>query len=155
MDIHYIKAESQNHFEDAKKIFELYQASLGFDLCFQGFQKELASLPQHYNDNDGGIFIAYDADKPVGTVALRRLQNDIGEVKRMYALPEYRGQKIGKTLMDLLVSLAQKLDYKLLRLDTLTHMESALKIYRANGFEEIQSYTHNPLDSVIYMEKKI
>jgi RimJ/RimL family protein N-acetyltransferase len=153
MEFTIIKAREKKHFEDAKHIFMLYQQSLGFDLCFQGFQKELDTIEQHYNDNDGGIFIAYDHEKPIATIALRRINTDTGEVKRMFNLPEYRGKGLGQTLITCLIDLAKNLHYRSIKLDTLSHMKAALHIYKSNDFHEIESYTYNPLESVIYMEK--
>jgi putative acetyltransferase len=155
MEIQFVEATTENQFNDAKALFIEYGESLGFSLCFQGFQEELDTIQQHYNSSLGGIWLAYSEVKAVGVVALRKFGDNTGEVKRMYVQPNYHGNGIGKKLMQLLIDKANAVGYNSIKLDTLTTMKPAIHIYESFGFEEIEAYRFNPLEQVIYMEKKL
>ena len=73
----------------------------------------------------------------------------------MYLKPACRGKKVGKTLLDKAISLAQEIGYTKMRLDTLASMIPANKLYQSTGFYEIPAYYNNPLEDVKYYEKTL
>ena len=153
-DIHV--ARSAEDIEIAGKMFREYQEWLGVDLCFQDFENELATLPGKYSPPCGEIFIAYQNDQVAGVVALRPVglpEAGRSEMKRLYVRDEFRGQGLGRKLADLVVSFAKDADYKVMVLDTLPHLEAALKMYASMGFAETAPYYENPLPGVVYLEK--
>lgn len=151
----FIVARDATQFADGRLLFEAYASSLNFNLCFQGFAEELNSLDQQYNLPNGALIIAYDADKPIAVVGVRQFEPYKAELKRMYTLPNYRGQKIGYLLLAKAINIATELGYKQLLLDTLPEMQAAIKLYREFGFETIEPYRYNPFDTAIYMKKEL
>jgi len=139
----------------AKEMFIKYQENLGISLCFQGFQEELDNLPGKYAFPSGTILFAKEGENVVGIVALKKLEEGICEMKRLFVLPEYQGYGIGKLLTLELLQKAEDLDYKIMKLDTLGRLEAAVSLYRNLGFEETIPYNVNPEDDILYFEKQL
>jgi GNAT superfamily N-acetyltransferase len=133
----------------ARSLFEEYAAWLAVDLCFQGFAEELATLPGAYAPPRGRLLLA--GDDPVGCIALRPLEGDAGEVKRLYVRPVARGTGLGETLVLALLADARAIGYRELKLDTLDWMSDARRLYARMGFAECPAYYHNPLPGAVYM----
>ncbi len=138
-----------------KELFIEYAKSLGVDLSFQGFEEELKSLPGKYSEPEGSIVLALVGEKPAGCAALRRITEQICEMKRLYVRDEFRGEGLGRELADRIIERAKELDYKYIRLDTLPTMERAQDMYRDMGFYEIEPYIFNPVEGTKYLEKKL
>ncbi len=148
-----IKAASKNDLSAAAGLFREYETGLGLDLCFQGFEAELASLPGKYAPPDGRLFLAYSDGRLAGCIALRKLDEGICEMKRLFVRDEFRGRKIGINLIEQLISAAQEIGYSRIRLDTHPpKMAKAVALYRSLGFVEIPPYYDNPHDRVLFME---
>jgi putative acetyltransferase len=136
-----------------RELFLEYANSLGFSLCFQGFDQELARLPGKYAPPQGRLLLAELSGKPAGCVALHPLQPDIAEMKRLYVRPEFRGKGVGIALMNAILREAKKIGYQRLRLDTIQPlMSDAIAMYRRFGFYEIAPYRPNPIAGTLYME---
>ena len=149
-------ARSPNDIKIAKEMFREYQEWLGVDLCFQDFENELATLPGKYAPPLGEIYIARQNDDVAGVVAIRPVgEPDAGrcEMKRLYVREAFRGRGLGRILAELVVSYAADAKYQVMVLDTLPHLEAAIKMYRTMGFDETAPYYENPLPGVVYMEK--
>ena len=151
----YLTAKNDADFETGKTLFREYAQSLNVDLCFQGFDGELETIAQQYNLPAGGLYIAFYNGLPAGCAGVRKLDDEIAELKRMFVKDEYRGHKIGVKLLQLAIDLAKQLGYTKIRLDTLEDMGKAQELYRSFGFYEIPAYRFNPLGGTIYMEKKL
>jgi len=130
------------------QLFREYQQHLGIDLCFQSFEEELASLPGKYV----GIWFAEVESELAGVVALRPCAEDIGEMKRLFVKPAFQGRGLGKALAETVVAAARQSGYRALRLDTLPSMATAIGMYRALGFQEIEPYTVNPVPEALFLE---
>ena len=147
------QVESEEEVEQARGLFEEYAAWLGFNLCFQNFDKELSELPGDYAPPNGGLFLALENGQVAGCVALRKIDEGIGEMKRLYVRPEFRGKGLGRTLTQTIIEAARDLGYQRLRLDTLPgKMDQAIAMYRSLGFKDIERYYNNPYEAAAFME---
>ena len=148
-----LQAESPQHIAEARALFEEYGASLGFSLCFQSFDKELAGLPGDYAPPSGRLLLAYVDGAPAGCIALHRFEVDTCEMKRLYVRPAFRGHRLGPLLIDRVIADARQIGYTHMRLDTVPSiMGKAVELYRAYGFREIAPYRANPIEGALYME---
>jgi putative acetyltransferase len=150
------RAESPEQIAQARELFLEYANSLGFSLCFQSFDQELATLPGDYAPPDGRLLLATSNNDPAGCVALHKLESDICEMKRLYVRPQFRGKGLGRELAEKIIAEARQLRYKKLRLDTVEPvMKTAVAMYRQLGFHEIPSYRQNPMAGALYMELQL
>ena len=153
------QAASAVEIAGARTLFEEYAASIGVDLCFQGFAGELAGLPGAYAPPHGVLLLASQDGQAIGCVALRPLGDEggrrLGEVKRLYVVPHARGARAGRALMEALLERARRLGYDTLKLDTLATMTSARVLYASLGFRECAPYYDNPLPGVTYMSLRL
>jgi putative acetyltransferase len=148
-----VPAESADQIARVRELFLEYAQSLGFSLCFQSFDKELAELPGKYAPPAGRLFLAEFEGQAAGCGALHKLEDGICEMKRLYLRPQFRGKGLGRTLTDHIISEARAIGYRAMRLDTVeTAMKDAVALYRRMGFREIQPYCDNPIASALYME---
>ena len=146
------KVETAAELEEVRALFREYEEFLAVDLCFQGFAEELAALPGKYARPAGELLIAYDERTAVGCVALRRLDNGVCEMKRLFVKPQARGTGLGGRLAREIISVARERGYSLMRLDTLDRLEGAMVIYEKLGFRRCAPYYENPLPGVVYWE---
>lgn len=141
--------------EEIKTLFKEYAASIGVDLSFQGFELELQTLPGKYSPPEGALILAIVNGIAAGCVALRRISDNICEMKRLFVRQEYRKLGIGKKLVSMIIEEGKRLGYSCMRLDTLASMKSAVALYQAFGFYDIEPYIYNPLEGARYMELKL
>lgn len=153
-EIQIIEVNNIELVNDARFLFLEYAKSLDFSLCFQGFDEELKGLPGYYCRPDGFIYVAHLNNKPIGCIALRKLEPDISEIKRLYVLPEHRSTGLGRKLVQLAIEESKKIGYTTIKLDSLKTMTAAVKLYKSFGFQETTPYCYNPLEGAIYMELK-
>jgi len=145
-------ATSADEIEAARALFREYAAGLGVDLCFQNFDEELATLPGGYAPPEGRLLLAWDGAETAGCVALRRFADGIGEMKRLYVRPAWRGTGLGRALAETVIVEARAARYMTLRLDTLPTMTTAQRLYHTLGFREIAAYRDNPVRGASYLE---
>lgn len=152
----FLEATTPAHYETAVKLIKAYMAFLNEDLCFQSVDSELKNLPAMYSGQKGGMILCRtDDDKYAGMVAIREKKETVCEMKRLYVLPEYQGQGIGKKLSELIIDKARKLGYETMVLDTLERLQPALHLYTHLGFSRTAAYYQNPLPGVVYMKKAL
>lgn len=144
-----------NEVGTARRLFEEYARGLGIDLRFQGFDEELATLPGGYARPDGRLLLAHVGDEVAGCVALRRLEPDVCEMKRLYVRPGFRGLGVGLMLAKTIIAEAAAAGYRRMRLDTLPSMSSAMALYHRFGFREIQPYRNNPVEGAVFLELQL
>lgn len=154
IDFH--EAASPEQISAIRELFLEYANSLGFSLCFQSFDQELASLPGDYAPPNGRLILATSDGNPAGCVALHKIEPDICEMKRLYVRPHYRGKGLGSELAKKVIAHARHLGYKQLRLDTVEpKMQTAVAMYRQLGFRETAPYRENPIPGALYMQLQL
>ncbi len=147
------QAHSTEQIAQARELFLEYAQSLGFSLCFQSFDEELANLPGDYTPPEGRLLLAEYQNQLVGCGAFRQLDSETCEMKRLYLRPRCRGLGLGRALALQVISQARDAGYRRMRLDTVEPvMKAAVKMYRELGFYEIAPYTTNPIAGALYME---
>jgi putative acetyltransferase len=150
------QAETTSEIAQARELFLEYEKALGISLCFQGFDNELAGLPGKYAPPSGRLLLCLYAGALAGCVALHALDAEIGEMKRLYLRPAFRGKGLGQAMVDAIVAEARAIGYRRLRLDTIApRMKNAVSLYRRMGFREIAPYCANPCQGALYMELEI
>lgn len=150
------QAESLTQIAQARELFREYAGSLGFSLCFQNFDHELAGLPGDYAPPGGRLLLAENLGELAGCVALRSLQLEACEMKRLYVRAQFRGKGVGRTLAERVIREAREAGYKRMRLDTVEPiMRAAVGLYRELGFRKIEPYRTNPIEGAMYMELEL
>jgi putative acetyltransferase len=148
--------DSPEVLDQARAIFREYAQSLGIDLCFQDFERELATLPGDYADPGGHLLLAWVDDEVAGCAAMRPLPDvdyaNACEMKRLYVRPAFRRFGLGRLLAQALLDEARRAGYSTMVLDTLDDMETARGLYASLGFGEIPPYYFNPIPGAHYLK---
>ena len=147
-----IEATTDEDIQHIRSLFEEYAASLDFDLDFQHFDQEVANLPGEYSEPHGCLLLARSDDHVAGCIALRKMEDGICEMKRLYVKPQFRQLGLGKMLMQAIIDQARQKGYRAMRLDTVPTMERAQALYRSFGFQEIGPYRYNLIEGAVFME---
>ena len=151
-----LAANTPQEIDHARTLFNEYAASLGISLCFQNFDQELKGLPGKYAPPDGRLLLAIENDELAGCVALRKLEDGVCEMKRLFVRPAYRSHRLGRFLVETIIDEARMLGYTHMRLDTLPGlMDKAISLYRSMGFNEIGPYCENPVEGAKFMELEL
>ena len=135
----------------ARDLFLEYGQSLGIDLAFQDFEREIATLPGDYDP----ILIAHWNGEVAGCVALHTLERRVCEMKRLYVRPSFRGHAIGRALAGAIIGEAKRRGYARMRLDTLPSMQDAMRLYESLGFIDIEPYRFNPIAGSRFLELEL
>jgi GNAT superfamily N-acetyltransferase len=149
-----LQAETAEQVSIASELIQEYAASLNFNLCFQGFEDEIRSMPGKYAPPAGRLLIALWDGRPAGVIALRPLEEaGLCEMKRLYVRPEFRSHQIGRILAQRIINDATEAGYSRMRLDTVAgKMDRAIAMYRELGFVETDPYYQTPVGQTLFME---
>lgn len=151
-----------DHPEEVRALFSEYTDMLlagepAFQkyLDIQDYDAELQHLQEKYGGSGGRLYLAYDHGQLAGCIGLIKIDAKIGELKRLYVRPKFRGRQIGSYLIQKILDDAKEIGYSYIRLDTLPFLQSALRLYQQFGFYEIPRYNDSPMEDSIYMEKPL
>jgi len=147
-----VEVQTTEDLRVVRELFLEYARDIGVDLCFQGFEQELAELPGRYAPPEGRLLLARQGSEPSGCVALRKLDAGICEMKRLYVRPAFRGAGLGRELANAIIAAARAEGYEWMRLDTLASMKPAIALYESLGFKRVAPYCHNPMADAVFME---
>jgi putative acetyltransferase len=148
------EVEKPEDVNTARELITEYAARLEFNLCFQGFDEEMRSLPGKYAAPAGRLLLGLWDGKPAAVIALRPLEEEgLCEMKRLYVRPEFRGHNIGRLLAERIISTAAAIGYSRMRLDTIAgKMDRAIAMYHELGFVETDPYYQTPVGETLFME---
>jgi putative acetyltransferase len=142
-----------------RTIFREYAGQLGVDLCFQGFEAELASLPGDYAAPQGALLLAFVDGALAACGAMRPLADvdyaNACEMKRLYVRRAFRRFGLGRLLAQALMDRAVQAGHSVMLLDTLDEMEAARGLYASLGFEEVPPYYFNPIAGAHYLKAQL
>ena len=150
-----IQPDTAADWERVRELFREYWASFGFSPCFQDFASEVSGLPGAYAPPDGALVLALIGGEAAGCAALRRFDADRAEAKRLYVRPQFRGQGVGRALLDWVIGEARGMGYRELVGDTIPQMAVALAMYDRAGFERTGPYAQVPTPGAIYLRLKL
>ncbi len=154
--IQLVQAETAEHLQLARNLFQEYAELLGVDLGFQHFDAELAALPGDYAAPAGALLLAFVDGAPAGCGALRPLADvdyaNACEMKRLFVRRAFRRFGLGRLLAQALMEHALRAGHSVVLLDTLDDMEAARGLYTALGFEAIAPYYFNPVPGAHYLK---
>jgi len=148
-------AASAGEVEAVRALFREYHRWVDEPCCFAGFEQELAGLPGEYAPPSGRLLLASEAGAPAGCAALRRLDAQTGEMKRLYVRPAFRARGLGRQLAEAVIAAAREAGYARLMLDTLPKMASAIALYRALAFAPRGPYAANPTPGAVFYELRL
>jgi len=149
-----IEIDSTNSVEDIEAVRTLlleYETELGVDLGFQGFAAEVMGLPGDYAPPRGRLLLARVDGAVAGCIALRRLDDDVCEMKRLFVRPAFRNSGAGRQLAERVIADARSVGYRRMYLDTLPSMDRAQSLYERLGFRDIDAYRHNPISGTRFL----
>jgi putative acetyltransferase len=147
-------AEGSGDLAAVRVLWRKYLKFIDLPDDFQGFGEELQGLPGVYGADGGALLLAIERmpeDTPAGTIALRRLNDRSGEVKRLYLRPAFRGRGLGRYLLENVIERARAIGYETLYADTLPSMTDALSLYARLGFERVEAYANEPTPGAVYL----
>lgn len=148
--------EEGTELEIIRQLFREYEKELDENICFQSFDKELQHPLLKYGSEKAGLWLAYYANEVAGCVALLPLEDTgICEMKRLYVKPAFRKYGIGAALVEFILQEASQKGHHTMVLDTLKKLTAAINLYNKYGFKTRDAYYQNPLEGVIYMERKL
>lgn len=145
--------------EIVRKLFLEYTKMLidndktfGEYLKLQSYDRELNNLKEKYGLPFGRLYLAYIDNEVAGCIALKRIDKNNCEMKRLYVKEKYRGKKIASKLVDKIIEDAKFIGYKYMLLDTLPFLKSAINLYKQKGFYEISAYNDSSMNTSIFMK---
>ena len=147
-----------------------YRREVGADLCFASFDEEMRSLPGQYARPRGLLFLLFSSlqqatqrerprtasglgasERAAGCVALRSLDDETGEMKRLFVRRDFRGLGLGRALVDAVIRGSRALGHRRLLLDTLPGMVEAQAMYEGLGFRDIPAYMPDPVPGARFL----
>lgn len=150
-----VRAETAEQLEWTRRLIEEYVASLPVDVSYERVPEECAGLPGAYAPPAGELLLAMEGGEPVGCVALRPMDRETCEMKRVYVRPEWRSRGVGRALAEAIVDAARRIGYRKMRLDTIPSLKPAIGLYRSMGFRVIAPYRAIPTSCAFFMELKL
>ncbi len=150
-----VLATTAEQIEQARCLFREYAFELQVDLCFQDFEAELALLPGKYGPPSGRLWVDVCEGTVRGCVALRKLDEDTCEMKRLFVRPSFRRLGLGRSMAEQAIAAACQMGYRRMLLDTLERLRAAVRLYESLGFVRIAPYCTNPLPDVVFMQRML
>ncbi|WP_276368782.1 GNAT family N-acetyltransferase [Chryseolinea sp. H1M3-3] len=160
MEIKILVPSSESDVEALRNLGYEYLATLSKNMITreyfesQNFQLEIDKMPSGFERPNGICLLAYVNNESAGTVAVRRIDANTCEMKRLFVKPKFQGMGLGRQLAERVMAEAKDLGYTKMRLDTSrSAMAAGISLYQSMGFYEIAPYNDNFIVDAIFMEK--
>ena len=124
-------------------------------LDLQNYDREIEHLEEKYGEPEGRLYLAEWDVAVAGCVALHRLSENTGELKRLYVRPAFRRFGIGRALTLKIIEEARAAGYRTLQLDTQPFLPEAIRLYRSLGFADMPDFNDSPLETTMYMKMEL
>ena len=145
-------AELLSLFTEYTRMLVSHDPSFQRYLDIQHYADEIRDLEAKYGRPEGRLYLALWEGEAAGCIALRKLDEQRCEMKRLYVRPAFRGHRVGDALVDRILQDARAIGYRHMLLDTLPFLESAIHMYQKRGFYEIPCYNDSPVETTIFMQ---
>jgi GNAT superfamily N-acetyltransferase len=154
-EVEFQQVESGEQKEEAGSLIREYlewlndrvRRKYGIEFDVEAMVHSDLSDPYKFHPPAGRFYLARYKDQVAGVGCLKRLEEGVGEVQRMYVPPKYRGKGIGRAITNRLINDARSMGYRHLRLESLEFLDAAHSLYRSAGFHEIDPYADNSMES--------
>lgn len=146
-----VLAQTAEHFNAGRQLVAEYIGALSFDVSFQNYEVDIAELHTMYNKPHGALWLVEEEGRYKGCSGVRKIDEQICELKRTYLQPELRGKGLGQLLLQYCMNVAREIGYQKMYLDTHLDMGPAIALYTKNGFKDIPPYYHNPIEETKYL----
>ncbi len=113
-----------------------------------------SGTPADFSPPGGAFVVLYDGDRAIAGGGIKRLDDEACEIKRMYVVPDRRGEGLARRLLEEMEAEALRLGYTIVRLDTGEHQPHAQHLYESAGYEPIGNFNANPFAS-FWGEKRL
>lgn len=124
-------------------------------LAQQNYEEELAHLEEKYGRPGGRLYLLRCGEETAGTIALRKIDAERCEMKRLYVRPAFRGRGFAELLVRKILRDAAEEGYRQVLLDTFPFLSGAIRLYRKLGFQEVPSYNGSPMENLIYLSREL
>ncbi|MFN6482053.1 MULTISPECIES: GNAT family N-acetyltransferase [unclassified Nostoc] len=143
-----IQIETDEHKSHVQDVFWEYfnetkliaSEQFGINLDVNTFFEEYMAQIHEFFPPSGRLLLGQYEAKIAGCACLRKIDEDICEIKRMYVKPEFRRKGIGRSLLEAIINEAVYIGYSMIRLDSAPHAKEAQTLYRVFGFRDIEPY---------------
>jgi GNAT superfamily N-acetyltransferase len=148
-------ASSEHDIAEVRRLVLAHAAVRATTPGVEYMRADAERMPGSYVPPRGGLWLAVHDGTGVGCVALRPLDDDSAEVKRMFVDEAWRGRGVGRALMETVVGAARARGYRTLRLGTLDDMKVAQRLYESLGFRPIERYRPDELVDTLFYEMEL
>ena len=150
-----VQAVTEEHMRQARELFREYFDFLHILLdsavddlntihSLSGYEAEIAGLLDQYAPPEGRLLLAHYEAELAGCVVICKISEGACEVKRLWVRSQFRGKKISRALVEMLIEEARKIGYTSIVLSTVPAMKEAISLYSSLGFEKSESFYDNP-----------
>lgn len=149
--------QSKDEWDVVRQLLIDYRNEFDDKTCFTSFDDELQNIEGVYADPRKHKLIAIEqpGNKIVGCVGVRMFASGVAEMKRLYVIPSHRGLHLGSKLAKEIISIATKMKFDKMILDTMHEMQDAQKLYQRLGFVMAEPYDHQDPNKVVCFEKML
>jgi ribosomal protein S18 acetylase RimI-like enzyme len=149
--------QSREEWNSIRQLLLEYRNEFDDKTCFTSFDDELENIERLYSDPRKYKLIAVErpGNKVVGCVGLRGISPEVAEMKRLYVIPSHRRHQLGRKLAEEIISVARKMKFKSIVLDTMHEMAAAQQLYLDLGFVVCEPHDPGDTRNVVYYEKNL